>query len=226
MLLPNRWKSGTAMTLAMTMASSIAIPFTLIRPAAASPIQIAQRFPDSWRNTIQSGTQIPITFNKDEIIVTPDETAPVKLTVAEDITTSGGEVLIPEGSVIEGEMTPAGDGTQFVAKTLVIDDRDIETSIDASSDVITRRETINQRSNPRVLERAAIGGAAAAVLAEVFGRIDLWEVLGGAGLGALSSVLIRDRKEVEVIRVNPEEDLTLTLQSDFDLPSRSDRPNR
>jgi hypothetical protein len=226
MLLPNRWKSGTAMTLAMTMASSIAIPLTFIRPATASPIQVAQRFPDSWRNTIQSGTRIPITFDKDEIIVTPDETAPVKLTVAQDITTSGGEVLIPEGSVIEGEMTPAGDGTQFVAKTLVIDDQDVETSIDATSDVITRRETINQRSNPRVLERAAIGGAAAAVLAEIFGRIDLWEVLGGAGLGALSSVLIRDRKEVEVIRVNPEEDLTLTLQSDFDLSSRSDRPNR
>jgi hypothetical protein len=223
MLLPNRWKSGTAMTLAMTMASSIAIPLTFIRPATASPIQVAQRFPDTWRNTIQSGTQIPVTFNKDRIIVTPDETAPVKLTVAQDITSSGGEVLIPEGSVIEGEMTPAGDGTQFVAKTLVIDEDDVETSIDATSDVITRRETINQRSNPRVLERAAIGGAAAAVLAEVFGRIDLWEVLGGAGLGALSSVLIRDRKEVEVITVNPQEDLTLTLQSDFDLPSRTSR---
>jgi hypothetical protein len=226
MLLPNRWKSGTAMTLAMTMASTIAIPLTLIRPATAAPIQIAQRFPDSWRNTIQSGTQIPVTFDKDKIIVTPDETAPVKLTVARDITSSGGEVLIPEGSVIEGEMTPAGDGTQFVAQTLVIDEDDVETSIDATSDVITRRETINKRTNPRVLEGAAIGGAAAAVLSEIFGRIDLWEVLGGAGLGALASLLIRDREEVEVISVNPQEDLTLTLQSDFDLPSRTDRGSR
>jgi hypothetical protein len=221
MLLPNRWKSGTAMTLAMTMASSIAIPLTFIRPATASPIQVAQRFPDTWRNTIQSGTQIPVTFDKDKIVVTPDETAPVKLTVAQDITSSGGTVLIPEGSVIEGEMTPAGDGTQFVAKTLVI--AGDKTSIDATSDVITRRETINKRTNPRVLEGAAIGGVAAAVLSEIFGRIDLWEVLGGAGLGALASVLIRDRKEVEVIMVNPQEDLTLTLQSDFDLPSRTSR---
>jgi hypothetical protein len=226
MLLPKRWKSGTAMTLAMTMASTIAIPLTFIRPATASPIQVAQRFPDSWRNTIQSGTQIPVTFDKDKIIVTPDETAPVKLTVARDITSSGGKVLIPEGSIIEGEMTPAGDGTQFVAQTLVIDEDDVETSIDATSDIITRRETINKRTNPRVLEGAAIGGAAAAVLSEIFGRIDLWEVLGGAGLGALASVLIRDREEVEVISVNPQEDLTLTLQSDFDLPSRADRSNR
>jgi len=49
------------------------------------------------------------------------------------------------------------------------------------------------------------------------GRIDILEVLGGAGLGALASVLIRNREEVEVIVINPQEDLSLTLQSDFAL---------
>jgi hypothetical protein len=222
MLLPKSWRSGTALTLAMTMASTIAIPLALANSATAAPIQVAQRFPDSWRNTLPSGTVIPITYEKDKIIVTPGETAPVKLKVARDITTSAGEVLIPEGSVIEGELTPSGDGTQFVAQKLVID-RNTEAPIDANSEVITRRETINKRTNPKVLEGAAIGGAASAILAEIFGRIDLWEVLGGAGLGALASVLIRDRREVEVITINPQEDLELTLQSDFDLPNRSNR---
>jgi len=217
MLLPNRWKSGTALTLAMTTLSTLAIPLTLIQPATAAPVQVAQRFPDSWRNTIPSGTEIPITYEKEKIIVTPGETAPIKLKVAQDITTSGGTVLIPEGSVIEGDLEPADDGTQFVAKNLVISGRSTRTPIDATSNVITRRETINKRSDPKILQGAAIGGAAAAVLSEVLGRIDILEVLGGAGLGALGSILIRNREEVEVIVINPQEDLNLTLQSDFAL---------
>ena len=155
--------------------------------------------------------------------MTPDETAPVKLKVAQDITTSGGTVLIPEGSVIEGELRSAGEGTQFVAENLVIAGQNGKTPIDATSEVVTRRETINKRSDPKILQGAAIGGAAAAVLSEIFGRIDILEVLGGAGLGALASVLIRDRKEVEVIVVNPQEDLNLTLQSDFALQDSTTR---
>lgn len=223
MLLPKRWKSGTALTLSMTLVSTLAIPLTFTRSATAAPEQIAQRFPDSWRNTIPSGTEIPIAYDKDKIVVTPDETAPVKLTVARDITTSGGTVLIPEGSIIEGELTPADDGTQFVAQNLVIDEQDINTPIDATSGIVTRREVIDKRSDPKILQGAAIGGAAAAVLSEIFGSIGVLEVLGGAGLGALASVLLRDREEVEVIVVNPQEDLNLTLQSDFAL---EDSPTR
>jgi DNA/RNA endonuclease YhcR with UshA esterase domain len=224
MLLPRRQSSAA---LALMMASTAVIPFTVFSATASSaltaPYQVAQRFPDSWRNTVPSGTTIPITYDKDKIIVTPGETTPVKLEVASDISTSGGEVMIPAGSIIEGELTPAGDGTQFVAKNLVIDDEDVNVPIEASSDVITRREIINQRSNPKILEGAAIGGAAAAVLSEIFGRIDLWEVLGGAGLGALGSILIRDRDEVEVIMINPQEDLDLTLDSDFSMRQSSVR---
>ncbi|MBW4513849.1 MAG: hypothetical protein KME11_01325 [Timaviella obliquedivisa GSE-PSE-MK23-08B] len=223
MLLRNRWKSGTALTLAMSTLSTIAIPLAFIKPATAAPMQVAQRFPDSWRNTIPSGTEIPVTFDKERIIVTPGETAPIELEVAQDITTSGGTVLIPEGSVIEGELEPTGDGTQFVAQSLVIDGRSSRTSIDATSNVITRRETINKRSDPKILQGAAIGAAAAAVLSEILGSIDILEVLGGAGLGALASVLIRDREEVEVIVINPQEDLDLTLQSDFALQNSSTR---
>ena len=215
MLLPKRWRSGTALTLTMTLVSTLAIPLVFIKPATALPNQVAQRFPDTWRNSVPSGTEIPITYEKDKIVVTPTETAPVKLTVARDITTSGGTVLIPEGSIIEGELRPASDGTQFVAKNLVIAGQTTKNPIDATSGIITRRETITKRSDPKILQGAAIGGAAAAVLSEIFGRINILQVLGGAGLGALASVLVRNRQEVEVIVVNPQEDLNLTLQSDF-----------
>ncbi len=66
-------------------------------------------------------------------------------------------------------------------------------------------------------EGAAIGAAAAAVVADIFGGIDLGEVLGGAGIGAIAGLLLRGRNEVEVVVVNPDTDLDLTLQSDLRL---------
>jgi hypothetical protein len=41
-------------------------------------------------------------------------------------------------------------------------------------------------------------------------------VLGGAGVGALGSLLIRNRDQVEVIVVDPATDLNLYLESDFE----------
>lgn len=214
MRLPQVWRSSTAVTLAIAMTSSIVLPLTVSRPATARVYQIAQMFPDSWRTPlIPAGTAIPVSYDKEKIVLTPTETVPVTLTVAQDIISSRGRVLIPAGSQIKGNLRPTQDGTQFVAEQITIENRDY--SIDATSEIVTRREVITKQSNPRWLEGAAIGGAASAILAEIFGRIDLWEVLGGAGVGALASVLFRGKKEVEVIVVEPATDLELTLQSNF-----------
>lgn len=233
MVFDKSWQSRTALSVSLVMTSAIALPFVLAKSAIASstnlgtttptalhrvpstPTQIAQRFPDSWRSTLPAGTAIATEYDKDKIVVMPDETAPLTLKVAEDLSTGRGTVLIPAGSEIKGRLEPVGDGTQFVAEEVTIAGEREARPLDATSEIITRRETINRRSNPDVLKGAAIGGAAAAVLAEIFGRIDLWEVLGGAGIGALGSVIFRGRREVEVISVDPATDLTLTLQRDF-----------
>jgi hypothetical protein len=222
MLLPQSIRSRTALTLATFMVSAVALPFAGVRSAHASqPYFIAQRFPNSWRSAVAAGTEIPTTYDKERIILTPGETVPVDLIVAENITTSGGSVVIPEGSIIEGRLEPAGDGTQFIARTLVLDDGDLRVPIDATSDIITRRETISRRTDPDILRGAAIGAAAGAVLGEIFGSIDLWEVLGGAGVGTLAEVVLRGREEVEVISIDTATDLTLYLESDFNLDQRS-----
>lgn len=224
MVLSRAWQSSAALTMTttVTIASSLLVPMLLAHQAAAipyaAPNQIAQRFPDSWRtDAIPAGTAIPVRYdNAEKIVLTPDETVPVTLTVTDDVLTNRGTVLIPSGSEISGELQPSGSGTQFVASQVTLAD-DREASIDATSNVITRTETINRRSNPDVLKGAAIGAAAAAVLSEVLGDIDVLEVLGGAGLGALGSVLLRGNREVEVVVVDPEADIDLRLQSDFAL---------
>jgi hypothetical protein len=202
------WQSRTALLLTLGLSSTLSIPFTLATAAEALPItyQVGQRFPDSWRtSSLPTGTPIPVTLEEgaDRILVTPDETADVTVVVANDIVTGSGRIAIRRGSQLEGQLRPSGQGTQFVANTLILDNGS-RISIDAVSNVITDRETITRRSNPDILRGAIIGGGAAAILAGIFGRIDAWEVLAGAGVGVLAEVLLRGRQEVEVISVRPE----------------------
>jgi hypothetical protein len=226
MLFPKFWQSANVscinvsrIAVVMTIASSLLVPVVLAKSAIAQsfPAQNspAQTFPDSWRRSaVPTGTLIPLRYDKAEkIILKRDETLPVTLTVTQDVLTARGSVLIPTGSQIEGKFQPVEGGTQFVAENVILQDRKME--IDATSSPITKTETINERSNPDILRGAAIGGAAAAVLAEIFGRIDPLEVIGGAGLGVLAEVIFRGRREVEVVVVEPETDIDLRLQSDF-----------
>jgi hypothetical protein len=204
----SNWQSRTALLLTVGLASTLSIPFTLVTSAEALPgsYQIGQRFPDSWRSSsLPTGTLIPIALEEgaERIIVTPDETADVTVFVANDIVTGAGQVAIRRGSQLEGQLRPAGQGTQFVANTLILENG-TRINIDAVSNVITDRETISRRNNPDILRGAIIGGGAAAILSGIFGRIDAWEVLAGAGVGVLAEVLLRGRQDVEVISVRPE----------------------
>lgn len=239
MKLSHHWQSGTALTLAIVMTGSIGAPLGLARSVAAAPVyRTGQVFPPSWRTNpsnstpnrtpsgwgyrsiIAAGTIIPTSYEKDKIVVMPTETADLTLTVANDIRSGGGVVLIPAGSEIKGQLRPTSGGTQFVAEELILANGD-RYPIDATSDVITQRETITKRSDPKIFQGVAIGAVAASILGEIFGDIELWQVLGGAGVGALGSLLIRNRNQVEVITIDPATDLNLQLKSDFVLNPRS-----
>lgn len=218
MALSQRWRSGTALAIALGLTSAAASPVMMASSVAASePTLYAQIFSQNSTVGLGEGTVIPVRYDEGErIVVLPDETAPVTLTVAQDIRTERGTVIIPAGTLIEGELRPDDDGTRFYAEELVYTNNDRRYSIDAVSGVITERETITRDTDPDILRGAVIGAAAGAVLGEIFGSIDFLEVLGGAGAGALASILIGgDSEEVEVIVVNPETDLDLTLQDSF-----------
>ncbi|MBE9181674.1 hypothetical protein IQ268_24215 [Oculatella sp. LEGE 06141] len=219
MLISKRWQSNTALMLAVGLTSAATLPLLTAVPASANsrPYSVSQLFPQqNARLVVPAGTVIPIRYEEAErIIVTPDETAEVKFVVSADIRSSAGTVLIPQGSVIEGELRPANGGTQFFAQEVILASNNQRYPIDATSNAITQTETISRRSNPNILRGAAIGAAAAAVLSEIFGRINVIQVLAGAGVGALAEVLLRGSDEVEVVVVNPETDLSIRLQRDF-----------
>jgi S-layer homology domain len=169
--------------------------------------------------TIPSGTTIPVKYEQAErILVTKDETAPLTLTVAQNVVTSSGTILIPSGSTVVGELRPASGGSQFHAQQLVLPSGQ-KYDLSATSEVITKTERIRKGINVgNVVKNAALGAAAAAAISAVTGdrAIATEEVLGGAGVGTLVGLFL-GRKSVDLVAIDPDTDLQLTLTSNLAL---------
>ncbi|NEP00516.1 MAG: hypothetical protein F6K58_17930 [Symploca sp. SIO2E9] len=220
MLTSHRLLSKTALLMALGIISTATIPLMTANLAEANPQPYLEEyiFSQSRRDIVRAGTLIPLSSENEKIIVTPDETAKVTLEVERDIRSTSGNIVISRGSQIKGKMQPAFGGTQFVAEELILRDTEESFSIEASSAVITETEIISRKTDPDILEGALIGAAAGAILSEIFGDIDLGEVLAGAGLGVLAELLLRGTEEVEVIVVRPNNgDIDVELESDLSL---------
>lgn len=217
----NKWQSKTAVLMALAMSAAASAPMLASAPAAAKgrPYQTGQwnapPRPTYSTLSVPSGTVIPVTYKEgDKILLKRDETMRLTLQVAQNISSPSGSVLIPAGSDIVGQLQPALDGSQFVAQELVLrNGRRLR--FDARSEVVTKTEKIDRgASTGQVLKGAVIGAAAATAISAITGdrAIATEEVLGGAGLGAIGG-LVFGRKKVELISINPENDLDLTLRS-------------
>jgi hypothetical protein len=165
---------------------------------------------------IPSGATIPVEYAKGKILLGPNDTSPITLTVASDITGSNGQVLIPEGSKVSGELRSTASGVQFVAQELSIINGS-RVPLAATSQMITRKETVTKGVNVgNLVKNTALGAAAAAAIAGVTGdrAIATEEVLGGAGIGTLLGVFL-GRDKVDLYAVNPDTDLDLQLDSEL-----------
>lgn len=169
--------------------------------------------------TIPSGTTIPVKYDQAErILVTKEETAPLTLTVAQNVVTSNGTVLIPAGSKVVGELRPATNGSQFFAEEIQLTGGQ-NYDLRANSEVITKTERIRKGVNAgNVVKNAALGAAAAAAISAVTGdrAIATEEVLGGAGVGTLVGLFL-GRNSVDLVAIDPDTDLQLTLTSNLAL---------
>ncbi|MBD1931061.1 MULTISPECIES: S-layer homology domain-containing protein [Cyanophyceae] len=167
---------------------------------------------------IPSGTTIPVRYDKEKILVTPDERAPLTLTVAANITTAEGAVLIPAGSQVVGELQPAPNrgGTRFVAQQLILPNNQ-RLPINAISQAITKTQEVTKGASlSNILKDAALGAAAAAAVSAVTGdkAIATEEVLGGVGIGGLIGLFL-GRDKVSLIAIDPDTDLNLRLREDL-----------
>ena len=82
--------------------------------------------PSVNRYQVDTGTQVLLSSQSDNAryIMLPGETVPVELKTARPIYNDQNEVLVPEGSLVRGDVTPVvingEQGAQFVAKDIVI----------------------------------------------------------------------------------------------------------
>lgn len=209
------WKSRTAVLIAMTITAGASAPIFTIAPASA------QIFRSQTRDlSIPAGVKFPVTYEKDRVVVTPDETTHLTVRIARNIIDRNGNILIPEGSQLVGQLEPATrdskKGSRFVARELVFTDGHRQ-DIDAISSVITRKEKISKGTDTgKIVQDAAIGAGAASVIGLITDhRIRAIEPILGAGAGAGASVLLR-RKEAEVVVINPQSgDLDVKLRSNL-----------
>lgn len=179
---------------------------------------------DSVAVIIPEGTAIPVRYAQAEkILVTKDETAPLTLTVAQNIVTERGAVVIPSGSRVIGQLRPVKErgGSQFVAERIVFPNG-TEYRVNAKSEVITRTETVRRGSRTAsIAKNAALGAGAAAAVSAVTGdrAIATEEVLGGAAIGGLIGLFF-GRQSIDLIAINPNTDLQMTIGENLQISLR------
>jgi hypothetical protein len=211
------WKSTAAALMTIAINTGAVIPWLYPNPAQAQ-----FNFNQPRTITIPANVTLPVTYEKEKIILQPGERIPLTLRLANDIMDSNRNILIPVNSEVTGELTPVNlggnnrKGVRFVATELVFPNGKTQT-ISANSRTISKTETITKGSDTgQILTDAAIGAGAATLIALVTGnkKVEVLEPIGGAAAGALASVLLRkNRADVFVLR--PEQDLAITLTSNL-----------
>lgn len=168
---------------------------------------------------IPAGAAIPVRYERaDRILLAKNEPNPVPVTlkVSQNIVDAQGTVLIPVNSDVVGQLQMAQGGAQFVASQIVLPNG-TQLPVSANSELITKTETVNKGTNVgRIVAGTVVGAGAAAGISAVTGDrvIKAEEVLPGAAVGALAGFFL-GKDKVELIAINPNTDLNLTLASDL-----------
>ncbi|MEA5537297.1 hypothetical protein [Crocosphaera sp. XPORK-15E] len=230
----NYGKSGTYTAIALLMGITAIVPFYPLQPATAQLLPQPSRnsTPSSGTVAIPAGTRIPMMFDDGEkILVSETEIVPLTLKTAATVRDGNRNVLIPAGSDVVGEIRPARGGSQFVSREIIINGQTYP--FYSNSAVVTTTETINEGASiGEILGGTVAGAGAAAIIAAVTGdnNIDALEVLAGAAVGTLAGWGLPEAGIIgggqrEVISIDPNQDLTVTLQSSFSVANNNYRGN-
>jgi hypothetical protein len=129
-------------------------------------------------------------------------------------------VIIPAGSQIEGVLKPQNGGSQFIAQTLTINGESFP--IAASSGVVTRVRNTRDINLLSLARNSALGAGVAAGISGLAGdrTITAEKVISGAAAGATIGGAIDRPKLSQVVVIEPNTDLTLSLDKQLVMAQR------
>lgn len=174
---------------------------------------------DDWRDNdryrqrgrLESGTIISVDArnNSDRIVLRRDERLNLTLVVDENVRDERDRVVIPRGSLIEGELRPSNSGTRFVADELILRNGG-RYDIRAESDVIDSDDRYTDRRG----NNSIVTGAARVILGSILGG-RLGDNIGNWGTILDGDVFRRSRDRDRLVVIYPDQDLDLRLRSDL-----------
>ncbi len=186
-------------------AQEILRPSPSFRTLPSSPVQQAPL--TSQRFNLPPGQKLVTRFvAKESLYIDNGQTLPAELVVAQPVVAENGTTLISVGTIVRGEFVPAPGGSKFIAKELTT--KGVTVSLGAESELINDVKDPRQTNTGSILGDAAIGAAAAAVLAGITGdrALATEEILGGA----LAGVLIGNVTAPQVVVIQPDSIINLT----------------
>jgi hypothetical protein len=223
----HRIKSGTAALMAMAITTTGAIAPMI----ALAPAQAQYNLGQSRSYTIPANVTLPVTYEKEKVVVSPGESMSLKLRIANDVVDRNRNILIPSQTEVIGRLEPVDlygtnsssnrnnanrKGVRFIASELVFPSGR-RLPINANSRTVTETERISKGAKTTdILTDAAIGAGAATIISLLTGnrRVEVLEPIAGGAVGAAASVLLR-RNQADVFVLRPEEDLDITLRSNL-----------
>ncbi|MCA1903606.1 MAG: hypothetical protein CV045_12745 [Cyanobacteria bacterium M5B4] len=186
-------------------AQQILRPSPSFRTLPSSPVQQAPL--TSQRFNLPPGQKLVTRFvAKESLYIDNGQTLPAELVVTQPVVAENGTTLISVGTIVRGEFVPAPGGSKFIAKELTT--KGVTVSLGAESELINDVKDPRQTNTGSIVGDAAIGAAAAAVLAGITGdrALATEEILGGA----LAGVLIGNVTAPQVVVIQPDSIINLT----------------
>ena len=173
--------------------------------AVAESVVRAEAIPDGKNivalQTKQSRLLTAVIEENETLYLNEDETHEQNLRVNQSTTIDG--VSVPAGSIVRGRFEPFDGGLRYEANSVRVGDRTIR--LRARSEVFDARKDPRETSVGSIAVDSAIGAAAGAAIGEIFGSIDVLEVLGGAAAGAV----VGNVTAPTVVVIDPDESIIL-----------------
>ena len=193
------------------------------------PNRYNQTAPNGTVASIPAGTTFPVISDTTNTIkIAKGESQDLTLRINANLRQSNGTVLIPAGSSVSGRLQATEQGVQFVAQQVTLPNGQ-SVPLNATSRMLVGYDTEQTGASTADIVLGTLAGAGTATLiAGTTGdrHINALEVLGGAAAGALAgwglpAAGIIGGGTREVMTLDPNQDLTLTLQAPLNLNSSS-----